>query len=526
MSGPLKEPHILSPQDSFLPQVTDYTSTILFFPNSGNGRDAIVQNLRDGFTRMMDAIPWITGSVTMINLGHQHGRLAITAPSKTVDDLLTVNILEYLDYTELKAQHFPTQAVIEIGDEVWPHSKWTEQPTLQAQINFIQGGIIFAVRAAHSVADADGLFIITKVWAAYCRGEDGSLLLGPDSLDRGRLMSAPPVKLRDDPLYKELPIRKQAPENRLARMFLKLREWVSTCTRTGLTYALRLVSDLITYRRIRVALRARKAVEEDVKQQLETVFFSNAKLQELKEAVTAVRNAQGQTESKAWSSTNDALVSLLWCCINQTWKESNYFDRDSNPDPLKRMKVQRQHRTTQPVSMVGFFVNARRLVQDPPLKSYIGNVVLMNYAAAPFNTISPTMDSVARQAYAVRRSVEACDESLLMRVFGVLCTVPDITRLKLHSSPFPVSYLLVNSWANIDYYSTDWGSAIGGRPERMRLGIIPNASFPFGVVMPKFDAKDGWSEDECGLEVTLRLRSADMRRLREDKFFNRFAEWR
>ena len=44
--------------------------------------------------------------------------------------------------------------------------------------------------------------------------------------------------------------------------------------------------------------------------------------------------------------------------------------------------------------------------------------------------------------------------------------------------------------------------------------------------MPKLDAKDGWSEDECGLEVGVHLKNIYMRMLRQDKLFNRFAEWR
>lgn len=62
-------------------------------------------------------------------------------------------------------------------------------------------------------------------------------------------------------------------------------------------------------------------------------FFSAARLRELKEVITASRKAEKQAESKAWILTHDALVSLLWCCITQTWKDSNYFERDSNPLP-------------------------------------------------------------------------------------------------------------------------------------------------------------------------------------------------
>lgn len=519
MTALLKDPLLLTPLDNFLPQVTNSVNKILFFPTSGNERDAIVQHLRNAFARMMESLPWIAGNVTNIKHKLQHGRLAIAAPWMTVDDLLTVNDLEYLDYTKLKAEHFPLQALKE--EEIWPEPKG--RATLQARINFVRGGIILAVRAAHCVTDGHGLGTITKIWAAYCRGEDGKLLLGKDCQDRGRLMSGPPAKLSEFHGYKELPDRKQAPDHGSAHRLTKLCKWVSTRARNGLLPVLRIVSDLITYRSIRVALRPRKPVEEGPRQ-VEIFFFSASRLRELKEAVTASVKAEGQTESKAWISTHDALVSLLWCCITQTWKDCNYPARDSNPDPLRRLRWQIAARTTQPISVLAFFINARRLVKDPPLESYIGNVVLLNSLRGAFDDVNPTLDSVARHAYALRRKIAEYDEDYLMRLVGALGTVPDVARTRLSDGPFPQSTICINSWAAMDYYSTDWGSVVGGRPERVRLSQFQVD--PFCLVLPKLDAKDGWSEDECGIEVAVNLKSTFMRRLKQDELFNRFAEWR
>lgn len=522
MVAPLKEPVLLTPLDNFLPQVTEHAHRIFFFPNSGNERDAVAQHMRNAFDRMMDAIPWIAGTVMPIKHEYQNGRLAIAAPWKTVDDLLTVDHLDHLDYAELKAKHFPMQALIE--DEVWPQ-KWTERPTLQAKINFIRGGIILAVRAVHCVTDGHGLLTITNVWAAYCRGENGSLLLGPDSLGRGRLMSGPPAKLGEFRTYTELPpSKKQAPKHGLTHTFSKLCEWISTRIKTSLVNALRIFSDLITYRSIRMALQAKKSIDEGPRQ-TEIFFFPAARLRELKEAVMATRNARGQTtDSKAWISTHDAVVSLLWCCITQTWKDSSYFNRDSNPRPLYRLLWQIGMRTTQPVSILAFYLNARRLIKDPPLRSYIGNVILLNALGGPFDDVGPTLDSVARYAYALRRKVDEYDETYLMRLVGALGAVPDLARTRLSRGPFPASTICINSWASMDYYGTDWGGEVGGRPERIRLSQF--RVDPFCLVLPKLDAKDGWGEDECGLEVAVHLKSTYMLKLRRDKFFNSWAEWR
>ncbi len=295
MTASVRDPVLLTPLDNFLPQVADYVQNLLFFHDSGNERDATAQHMRNAFTRMMDAIPWIAGSVTHIKHETQHGRLAIAAPWMTVDDLLTINHLDHLEYAKLKAEHFPLQALVK--EDVWPQSKLTERPTLQAQVNFIQGGMILAVSAAHSTTDGNSLVTIMNVWAAYCRKEDGSLLLGLDSLNRGRLMTGLPAKFRDFDEYIELPGRKQVPEHGLALPFYKSYEWVSTRMKTSLVSALRIFSDLITYRRILIG--ARKPIDEGTRQ-VEIFFFSAARLRELKQAVSASRYDEGQRESGAW----------------------------------------------------------------------------------------------------------------------------------------------------------------------------------------------------------------------------------
>ncbi len=215
--------------------------------------------MRNAFARLMDAIPWIAGTVTYVKHEHQHGRLAITAPWKTVDDLLTVNNLDYLDYTKMKAEHFPMKYLR--GEEVWPQADRTERPTMQAQINFIQGGILLSVRAPHSVTDGHGLLVMINVWAAYCRGEDGSLLLGSDSMSRGRLMMGPSTKLTDFPAHIELPSEKPAPAPGLVGIISQLRQWMSSRMRMIIIPALRIASDMITYRSVRMALGPKVLLE-------------------------------------------------------------------------------------------------------------------------------------------------------------------------------------------------------------------------------------------------------------------------
>ena len=113
---------------------------------------------------------------------------------------------------------------------------------------------------------------------------------------------------------------------------------------------------------------------------------------------------------------------------------------------------------------------------------------------------------------------------IVMRLTSAFGSVPNVTRLRLDWGPFPESAICVNSWAGMNYYGTDWGSKVGGRPERIRWSSLFEVS-PFCLVMPKLDAKDGRSEDEF-VEVGVHLKSIYMRMLRQDKLFNRFADWR
>ena len=519
MTPPREACYLLTPLDNFLSQVTRYSHRIIFFPDSDHGRGCIAQHMRKAFTRMTDELPWIAGSVTNIKHEHQHGRLAITAPWMTVDDLVTVNELDYLNYAKLKADHFPLESLIE--EEVWPQTKLSGRPALQAQINFVQGGIILAIRASHCVTDGHGLMIIFRVWATYCRGEDGSVLLGPDSLERGRLMSGTPANLSDFSLYMVHPREKQKPENGLARVFFKLREWVSNRVKTSSNSALRLFSNLITYR----GLILRGQHPTDVDTRVEIFFFSAGKLRELKEVLTASKNAEGQPESKAWISTHDGLVSLIGCCITEAWKDGEYFDRDSNPFPLYRMLWQASARTTKPATIMTFFINGRRFIKDPPLQSYIGNVITINSLVRSFDDLCATTDSVSRYAYAIREKVNEIDGDYLMRLVGALGSVPDVTRTSFRRGPFPQSTICINSWAAMNHYDIDWGREVGGRCEAVRISKFIKYD-PFFLVLPMIKAEDGFGEDECGLEVVMFLKSTYMRKLKENKFFTRFAEWR
>ena len=93
-------------------------------------------------------------------------------------------------------------------------------------------------------------------------------------------------------------------------------------------------------------------------------------------------------------------------------------------------------RTTQLISVLALYINDRRLIKDPPLQSYIGNVVITTSLSGPFTDIGSTLDITARYAYALRRKILRFDEDYLMRLVSALGGVPDVTRLRLDWAPF------------------------------------------------------------------------------------------
>ena len=56
------------------------------------------------------------------------------------------------------------------------------------QMNIIRGGFIIALCMHHSFTDANGTVAVVRIWAAYCRRENGSRLITRDMVERERLM--------------------------------------------------------------------------------------------------------------------------------------------------------------------------------------------------------------------------------------------------------------------------------------------------------------------------------------------------
>ncbi|KAK0510684.1 hypothetical protein JMJ35_007116 [Cladonia borealis] len=472
-------PSPLTPLDNLVFGIYDHK--VLFFPASGSDVSSIAQNLTSALAQTFKAIPLLSGTITPLPDARQKGRWAVTAPWRTSEDVITVKDLretDYPSYESLRSKHFPMS---DINYPVMMPTQFSmlfqkvkspvvENPVLLAQINYFKGGISLGMMISHAFTDGSGSVTVGRVWAAYCRGEDGSQLVSPDLVDRSRLMegenSARIEDLGDHLYYAE---SAQPPSKPKSEPFAG-----------------------------------------------ELFFFTKAKLKELKEMVSKL-----ESDETSWISTNDALASLIWCCVIAAKKAcilDNLVVHSINDDTSSL----KDFLDDQP-SRLGFLMDARQMAKPPLPAGFIGNVFTWGSIVKPLSTVTSTPEGVTECAHSLRRKVKQYGDNYLPRLIGAVNSVPDISRVRLGRTDLDEWSFGVNSWAAMDWYDLDWGQLVGGRVERIR--IQESKAMKFCRVLPEIKYYEGRNE-AAGLEVIISMETYEMKILRENELFNRFAEWR
>ena len=162
----------------------------------------------------------------------------------------------------------------------------------------------------------------------------------------------------------------------------------------------------------------------------------------------------------------------------------------------------------------------------PPLPvRYVGNCVFLGHIIKPLSAVVPTAEGVTTCAHSLRHKLEQYIDGVhLSRLIGALKSVTDSNKLRLHRMGFDQFSLVFNSWATQEWYDIDWGTVVGGRCQRVRIPHAPYGNFCH--VLPALKGSAGNEETTAGLEVYIRIKSRYMNILKEDRMFNRFAEWR
>ncbi|CAF9906098.1 hypothetical protein IMSHALPRED_004077 [Imshaugia aleurites] len=274
------EPFILTPIDNILPRY--YVSKLFLFPSSRSvATTDTIEALTSGLEKTVQAFPLLAGTVDEIQPAtsqEQRGRLCVSAPWHTMSEMFSVEDLttnHALDYSELRAAGFPIHkfdAATLLPQET--QSGLYARCVMLVKVNKIKGGLIVVHSLSHGFMDGGGMAVVVKIWAAFCRGEDGARYLTPEVLDRSHLMHGKIGSEVAD--FPELTHARQDPP----------------------------------------AQTSTPGKKQEL--QYETFFFSRQMLAELKTMASVTKS---HSRSNDWISTSDALCALITHCIKGTLRE-------------------------------------------------------------------------------------------------------------------------------------------------------------------------------------------------------------
>lgn len=480
-------PFLLTPIDNAMPR--NYVPNLLFFPESARpDMSLVVDTLRDGLSKTLEAIPLLSGTIQSVN---QQGALCVTAPWITVDDIFLVKDLRQKPgpgYQDFRRRQFPLEDLDQKVVLPLARMMTSEKTVILVQVNIIKGGIIMALCLHHCFTDENGIFAISKVWAAYCRGDDGSRLVTREMINREPLMQGwKNVTLADISGFSMRPTEELASSSGILTYIHSItRGWLtallSWCTTTS----------------------ARNPEGNELPQTESGIFFfSESRLAELK-SMASVRDHQ--EDGDTWISTNDALCALISCCMASA--------RDK--------KIQEMTDRSWILWMV---LGARRML-DPPLPAdYIGNIASFVRLSAASQSVESTPAKVAEVAHLIRDQIKQRDEAYMRKFIGALSSIEDLTRVvRVPLSPSEDG-VRFSSWAGMNFYSLDWGNAIGAKIERVRWMLL-RGGYQICVIMPKVGIP-GCAGEDCGLEVAFYgVEKGQIGRLKQNELYMRFAQSR
>ena len=477
-------PYLLTPIDNVMPR--SHVPVFHFLPESENSDTATTASaLRRGLSQLLEGIPLISGTVKPTG---RKGGLCVT-PGNKIEDIFQVKDLSHeseLDYQNLESKHFPLEALVNLV-VLLPLARMmkSEPPVILVQLNIIKGGIIMAMCVHHSFTDGNGTIVIARLWAAYCRGEDGSQLVTREMLNRERLMQGwGSTSLVD------------VPELAMMGILPYIKTIVSTWLIRGALW--------LMARFGRWAVRTKKsksnAPSKVSQREIAIFFFSKSKLVELKRMASA---RETEEDNDAWISTNDALCALIGCC------------RISSTNDQGRQASDR--------CVLQMVVDTRRALSPPLPADYIGNVLTSAAISVPSQSIVSTPAKVSEFAHALRKEkIAHCDERHVRKAIAALSSVGDLARV-IHTPPSPCTeHIVFSSWAKQNFYDISWGDAVGTGIKRTRFRSVSPIHC---IVLPELSAPTFAGED-CGLEVVLNLERGEMQRLKQNELFMRFAQWR
>lgn len=492
-----------------------YTFRLFFFPMAEtHDATTIETTLRLGLSSMMEAMPLLSGTLKPQYHPSQSGRLAITAPWNSIDDIFRVKDLSHHDinYEELRRRHFPMDAfefedILSIAAER-SDTFGLENPVILAQLNFLKGGFILGVCMHHSVLDGQAAVPLMQIWAAHCRGEQSSNSRKQELLSRAPLLRQTSSEATLEDFYEYV---FQSPDNEKPRsnditsnsIAAEPQSWWQSIfyfPRLLLSSANHFSSLLLSniYKSSVLKVSTNLEVETDI------FFFPSYALRKLKILASPFQKTDSDPD---WISTNDALAALCYCCITSA--------RTPHPrDPFAEIELAQT-------------LDGRRLIHPALPQDFLGNVSLFCQISSSFNSLQPSIKNISNLALRIRRRINEIDTAYADNLLSALENVPDISTVVPSFAGGPHKGMMVSSWRQQTFSTVDWGSGIGARVERMRLPKMRFARYEgVCIVLPEGKEQGEGSEDEKGWEVMVGLYPEAMERLKRDEFWGKFSTWR
>ena len=483
-----------------------YFIELLCFPLRHANTFSATQALKQGLADTFQNVPLLTGTIQARVDTSGREILQVTAPWHSVDEIFRINHLleiDELDYDDLKRKHFPMSA-LDITT-LTSLTAWDGlgKPAMQAQVNFVRGGMILALIWNHSLMDGMGGFEIAKLWAANCRGDRIPIPV----TDSQRISINLPAKADFDGIagHAYLPTQNPSGHSQDGISWPGLYRRAQPLFRS-LIYPFSWVMDAAGWHPFRglnptsldtVPLSPKKyPTDEEMK--TEIIYFPQQKLHELKTVATKSAFAK---DPSAWISTNDAISALLWCCVSAA----------------------RKHAANAKLTFV-CIVNSRRILRLPP--NYIGNSCVFSPISAPAAEVTSARDQASHLPYFLRKALKQVDEDFIRNVVACIKALPSPKPLVSTYAFSPGHYFMLSSWTDQRYCDLDWGAAIDVKCERVRIPKVGIGRLDgVGVVLPWPGGSDD-GVNRHGLEVMLSLKGEVMDRLRDDELLKQYATWR
>ncbi|KAF5327489.1 hypothetical protein D9619_004429 [Psilocybe cf. subviscida] len=459
-----------------LPGFNIYTQISFCFPMALSAqREQVIQALEQGLEKLSDAFPWCAGKVVAEQAAP--GRPSIIkikrhlpAPSLVVKDLTSDP--SALTMESLRDANFPFRMLDESliaprntipGTSSEPISK--EFPVFIVQANFIIGGLILTINAAHNVMDMVGQGQLIRLFSKACRGEPFT----PADLKSGVL----DVKV---PTLDDLSGARMMVEHQIKKRVDKAQLHAAGADSTG-----------------KAETTALPPPPPAKAAAIWAYFdFPPASLEAIKS------RALGSLPATArFVSTDDALSAFIWQAI-------------------ARARLPRFSLTTPSVTF-GRAVDVRSALGiSPAYMAIMQNMVYTTFptfqdlVAAPLGAVAAQLrgaldpEEMKRNTYAlatcVRHARDNVDSGLEVDVGAHINMDKD---------------LMLSSWAKVQCYDLDFGLGLGEAECVRRPQFVPVESLMY--LMPRTREGD--------ITFAACLSEEDMRRLVEDDEFSRFSKY-